>query len=58
LLSKALHDVETLVRGHAIWALAVLHQLQNIDGFIEKMLELKKKEENNDVLKEINMILD
>jgi len=58
LLSKALHDVEPLVRGHAIWALAVLHQLQNIDGFIEKMLELKKKEENNDVLKEINMILD
>jgi len=57
LLLKVLHDIEPLIRGHAIWALAALHRVQNIDGFIEKLLELKEKEENNDVLKEINMVL-
>jgi len=57
LLLKALYDAEPLIRGHAIWALAALHQSQNIDGFIEELLELKKKEENDEVLKEINMVL-
>ncbi len=57
LLLKALYDGEHLIRGHAIWALSVLHRLHHIDGFIEKLIELKKKEENNDVLKEIKAIL-
>jgi len=57
LLLKVLDDVEPLIRGHAIWALAALHSLQNIDGLIEKLLELKKKEESSDVLKEISAIL-
>jgi len=57
LLLKVLDDVEPLIRGHAIWALAALHRLQNIDGLIEKLIELKKKEENDGVLKEISAIL-
>ncbi|MDQ6968475.1 MAG: tRNA epoxyqueuosine(34) reductase QueG [Mariprofundaceae bacterium] len=58
LLLEAIYDVEPLIRGHAIWALSVLHTLQVIDGFIEKMLELKENEKNNHVLKEIDMVLD
>ena len=57
LLLKVLDDHEPLIRGHAIWALSVLHVLQEIDGFIEKLVNLKKKEENNEVLQEINLIL-
>jgi len=56
-LLGVLHDAEPLIRGHAIWALAALHQLKNIDGFIEKMNKLREKEENNDVLKEIEAVL-
>lgn len=57
LLLNALHDTEPLIRGHAIWALAALHELHNIDGFIGKMSELKKKEEHKEVLKEIMAVL-
>jgi len=57
LLLKILHDHEPLIRGHAVWALSVLHDMQDIDGFIEKLVDLKKKEENNEVLQEIKLIL-
>jgi len=57
LLFNALDDHEPLIRGHAIGALSLLHDLRDIDGFIEKLINLKKKEENNEVLQEINCIL-
>jgi len=57
LLLKVLHDDEALIRGHALWALSALHDVQGIDGFIEKVVNLKKNEENNEVLQEISLIL-
>jgi len=57
LLLKVLHDDEALIRGHALWALSALHNVQSIDGFIEKVVNLKRNEENNEVLQEISLIL-
>jgi len=56
-LLNALHDDEALIRGHAVWALGEISQEHAIEGLFEKMHEMAKNEENNDVLKEIKAIL-
>ena len=57
LLLTALQDAEALIRGHAVWALATLQQGRGMDDFVKIMEQLQKKEENNEVLREIKAVL-
>ncbi|MDX8397732.1 MAG: tRNA epoxyqueuosine(34) reductase QueG [Mariprofundaceae bacterium] len=55
-LENALTDTESLIRGHAVWALGQLYQVSSHISNIERIEEIAKSEQDQDVLKEYDAI--